>query len=145
MTCSRAAKTLPTIADFEKYREAFNLYGSERFDYGTSDCVLFVAKVIKHVHGVDHSSAFRYSGRPSALRMIATFGGFSGLIDYVLGEPKQEAEDGDVVLCRVDDVGEFLGIYLQGRVIAKTQTGAIAIRPDCVERIWNATGNRASC
>lgn len=103
------------------------------------DCVIFVAKCIEHVYGVDHVRQFCYHSKTSAYRMIKLFGGFAGLIDYVLGEPKylNYLETGDVVLCEDEPNGEFLGIYMVDRVIAKTQSGAVAKSSDIIKRAWS--------
>lgn len=131
------AITMDTCADLFKYREAFNKYSKIDFQYGEMDCVKFVSEVIKHVHGIDHAAPFIYKSKTSAYKMMNRFGGFSELIDYVLGEPKIEIDDGDVVLCEDEVNGEFLGIWMKNKVIAKTATGLISVPGDSVKRRWS--------
>lgn len=119
-----------------RYRAAFRLYASEPFTWGRSDCVQFVARVVRHVHGIDYAAGFQYGTRRAAYRILREHGGFSGLLEHILGKPRERVMDGDIVLCDLEKVGEFLGIYMQDRVIAKTTAGAIALPASCISRGW---------
>jgi hypothetical protein len=74
---------------------------SRPFQYGSSDCLQFVADVVESLTGVDHRARFpRYKTRIGAARITARMGGVEGILTRCLGLPKPVARAfrGDVIV-----------------------------------------------
>ena len=119
-----------------KYRKAFRRYSQTDFNYGSMDCCLFVARVLHDVTGRDYSAGFTYSSKTQAYRIIKAHGGLSHFLDSILGE-SGDYSDGDPVLCEDELNGEFLGIYINNRVISKSKIGLMETPKENIVRGWS--------
>jgi len=115
-------------------------FESAEFSWGEMDCCLFVADVLKDIHGRDFAEPWRgtYSTEFGAKRIIIKHGGMEGLLSSVFGpmHPAVDARDGDPVLfsgklIAPDSIGGALGIchrrqivYLTGRGLARAPLSA---------------------
>lgn len=63
-------------------RSAVTVWCSERFVWGSADCLLSLADIIKEARGYDPAAPFRgrYSTRIGALRVTREFGGYEGAL-----------------------------------------------------------------
>ena len=95
------------------------------FAYGSADCCVFVAHVLRAITGIDYLSRFpAYDSKLGAARIFARYGGYAGIMDSALKRiPVAQASRGDVVL-----VGEEVGICVGTAVACMTQSG-IHYRP----------------
>jgi len=70
--------------------EAVERFRGVPFAWGSADCCLFVADVLRDVHGTDYAARWRgkYSNRYGAMRMIELAGGsLERLVSGVFGDP----------------------------------------------------------
>ncbi len=72
---------------------------------GDTDCCQFVRSYLKRRTGSDPGT-LDYVSKRQALALIAQHGGIEGLLSSFLGEPIDDPQRGDVVLC-----GEVPGIH----------------------------------
>jgi hypothetical protein len=118
----------------EKVRisEALCRHRNAEFKYGSLDCCLFVADVLRDLHGRDFASKWRgtYHSEIGALRIVARYGGLKSLVSSVFGEmiPTAECKDGSPILLsrklyEQDAVGGALGVRNGGVVVYLTQNG----------------------
>lgn len=98
---------------------------SWEFSRGEHDCCGFVSHVVKHLTGRDLMAEFpKYRTKAEAERIIASCGGWEGMLDKVLPRiPVRQAGRGDVVL-----MGDEIGICVGTAVASMTQQG-IRYRP----------------
>lgn len=75
-------------------------------EWGVLDCCQFVREYARNLTGVDYGANLVYSTEDEANALIASHGDLLGLLTSILGQPKDEAEAGDVV---VTDMGGAYG------------------------------------
>lgn len=112
--------------------EALEQYKDTEFKYGTLDCCLFVANVIRDVTGKDYAAQWRgrYDSEFGALRMVAEHKDLKGLASYAFGNlmPMTDAVDGNPAIigppfCEHDSIGAALGICRGNDIVYLTEKG----------------------
>ena len=86
------------------------------FEWGKSDCVLWVCDYIQKIHGVDHAKDFRgkYKTEIGARRLMRAegFRSVEALVtSYYKRKPLTFAARGDLILCPSGSLGICLGYY----------------------------------
>lgn len=113
-------------------RSVLSRYESAAFAWGRLDCCLFVADVLKELHGVDYAAKWRgtYSTEFGAKRIVVRHGGVEGIARSAFGDmlPPESARDGDPVLLgrklvERDSIGGALGICQDGQIVYLTERG----------------------
>ena len=107
-------------------------YKSACFEYGTLDCCLFVADVIKDMTGIDYAAQWRgrYRSEFGALRMIAEHKDMRGIACTAFGKmhPVWAVKKGDPVLLNPqlvehDSIHEGLGIFDGDQIVYMAEKG----------------------
>lgn len=123
----------------EKHRESV-------FQYGTLDCCLFVADVLREIHGVDHAAPWRsqYRSLTGALRLVRKHGGVQGIAAAAFGDmrPPLLARRGDPVLIgppyvERDGIDAALGIFDGHGVIYLTDKGLARAPLSAIIGVWH--------
>lgn len=112
-----------------KLDEQIKLYRNQKFEYGVSDCAIFVCSVLKAITGTDYYKQFKglYSTRMNALKIIAKEGSLTNLVTKTFEIeplPPKYAMRGDPVLY-IDEgtKEECLGICIDHLIIAPREEG----------------------
>lgn len=109
------------------------------FAYGSTDCVLFAARVADAMTDGDYEAQMRaiYQDERSAVRALAERGGLEGAVRSVLGEPIGLAylQRGDIVL--FENAGrEMLGVWDGQAIVAPTAAGLGRAQVDAARVAW---------
>lgn len=94
----------------EALKLAVKQYESRPVMWGISDCCQFAATYWKHMTGENLAADFDYQDKLEAGRILVTYDGMEGLLEYLLGEPGT-LKPGAVVLTVVDDDTYAPGVY----------------------------------
>jgi hypothetical protein len=109
------------------------------FEYGSTDCLQFLADCLLAVRGVDYRDRFPvYSSELGAGRILIRHGGLCGLITSVLGPPRlaREAKPGDAIaglFCKQLTAGVCVG----GRGITTGPDGLIRVPLEAALYSWS--------
>lgn len=108
--------------------------------WGSSDCCMFAAAYVKAITGIDHSAAFEYHDKTSALRIIAEHDGdIANIITKCLGPAHTEAQPGDLVVCNAGEIrttGVFNGYCVCG---VHPEYGLARVLPFEITHAWSLT------
>lgn len=127
-------------------KELLAEYETATFEYGTLDCCLFVANIIRDCTGHDWGADYRgtYSTELGAARIVRGFGGLRRMWGSMLGSyhPVWSVRAGDVVYIRPeaveqDSVGESVGVYDGERVWYLTENGIISADLSIAQGCWH--------
>jgi len=127
---------LSTQVTSPKILAAFNKWEKGEFEYGTRDCVVFTAFMIKELHGVDYSHELIYGNEQQANEIIRAHKGFENLIDSVLGTPVEEPISGHPVMCDLPRIGLLMGVKFKESVAVVTKRGLTTIPDSYIVRSW---------
>lgn len=125
---------------------ALDRYRSAEFRWGEMDCCLFVADVLRDLHGKDFAEPWRgtYDTEFGARRLVVKHGGLDGLLSSVFGPmvPVDECGEGSPVLLRQklveqDSVGGAVGVIHGGKVAYLTKKGLAEAPLSYVVGGWN--------
>jgi hypothetical protein len=128
----------------EKLDEVLVANRDRTFAYGTFDCALFAADVVKEITGTDYAAELRgYDSQLSAYRIVKQFGSIESMVTKLLGkEPihPSGAHRGDVVLASLElasgEQGEILGIVAGARCFAPTAKGLRTFPRSAARLAW---------
>ena len=125
-------KALQEIVEVSKDRE---------FKYGSLDCVLFVADVVKATTGIDYSKEYRgrYKTDKGALRIVKKGGGLKTLVTATLGIESSKVEyakRGDPMLIKGKDE-DFLAVCLGEQSILVQREGLMYVKTLNCHCCWN--------
>lgn len=115
----------------------FNSWRRQQFAYGTADCCQFIAHMIKSLGGPDYSDFADYDSHESAQAIIDQHGGLGGFIESVLGDPSDDLDDGDPVLCAIPKIGEVMGVKWRNGVVCLVEKGMIHLSGKYVSKGWS--------
>lgn len=132
-----------------QYKERVRSYmlreAQQPFEWGKRDCALFAAGVLDALFGTHFYERFvgSYQSGKTALLKVYRHGGFKDFVTKVVGVKPVEIDantlprDGDLVFMRIDKAvtpwPACVGIYLNQRVLLKTQSGVMETRfNDCL-------------
>ena len=113
-------------------QDILDKYKASEFKYGTLDCCLFVANVIKDMTGIDYAVQWRgrYRSEFGALRMIAEHKDMHGIACAAFGKmrPVWSVRKGDPVLLNPelvehDTIHEGLGIFDGDKIFYMAEIG----------------------
>jgi len=123
------AAELPEI--LEKYRAL-------PFEWGTMDCCIFAANVVRDLTGVDVAEDLRgtYNTKFGAAKVILPYGDLQGLLVERFGVPRPAvlARRGDFVLGPVPEPA--LGVCTGNRAVFKSDGGLVALPLARCYRSW---------
>lgn len=128
--------------------DALARYANAEFAWGRLDCCLFVADVLKDIHGVDYAKQWRgsYRSQRGALKLVAEYGGVGGLASAAFGpmKPPLLARRGDPVLFRgslaPDGIDEALGVC-DGAIVCLTDKGLMRVPMSAAVGCWHVGGD----
>lgn len=89
----------PRVTDWElRLDDAIRVTGP--FAWGSADCCMFAARVVKAITGAEFAERFHYRDQFGARKILSRYGGVEGIATRFLGLPKEAAlaRRGDVVL-----------------------------------------------
>lgn len=122
--------TLPRPAQLDHVDQTLQEWRRTPFIYGYSDCMLSIGRYIAKIGGVDVTETFigKYDDHEGALAMMASYGGFSGLLTMAgarqaFGPP----ERGDIVGLSYGDGDTIGGICTGGFIAARLERGVIEV------------------
>lgn len=119
-------------------RRAFDKYASETFAWGSLDCCLFTALVLKEVHGVDYRTQFPdYGSRREAVNILRKFGSLRGLVESLFGDPVEPGElrDADIGYVSVKGISA-VGPVCNGRVVLKSKHSVFYVPVENCDMGW---------
>lgn len=107
--------------------------------FGVHDCLQFPALCIEAITGINHAAQFgEYSTEAGAAKLMAQFGGVSGILTKAFGEPVAPnfARVGDVVTLTV--VGLETGAVCNGTTVAfcAKPRGLAFVSRELIEKAW---------
>lgn len=112
------------------------------FIWGVHDCVTFVAHCVDAMTGSDHVARMQretaYHSEEEAYAVIASHGGWVGLISEFLGDHEETAlyaAPGDVVLV-INADREMLGIIIGHHVVAAAEEGLATLPYENIVTVW---------
>jgi hypothetical protein len=121
-------------------------YETATFEYGTLDCCLFVANIIRDMGGRDLAANYRgtYSTELGAAKIILNYGGLRRMWGAHLGSyhPMWAVKVGDVVYINPeaiepDSINEMVGIYDGEQVWYIAEDGLISADLSIAQGCWN--------
>jgi len=102
----------------ESLRRVCAVHLGEPERWGTLDCCQFVREYVRDLAGVDYGAEFDYTDEATAMALIAAHGTLVDLLASLLGPPKPEPEEGDVVVTQMGagsyGAGVFAGPWVIG-------------------------------
>lgn len=125
--------------DLAELPEIFDRYRYAPFEWGTLDCCLFAANVVRDLTGVDYAADFRdmYDTETGALKIIAAHGSMEEFLHNMLGDSQAPltARRGDFVLGQPENPA--LGICDGSGAVFKAPDGLTRLPlADCI-RAWS--------
>lgn len=109
------------------------------FRWGSRDCCLWAAGVVRAMTGQDYAAAWRgYRTKAQAEAIKAANGGVEGLLFQALGDdiPVTRAQRGDVVLIRHGEFQAAGVIAFDGRVAVQGRRGIEFLPRAAATRAW---------
>lgn len=109
------------------------------FEWGKNDCVLFIAKAVELITGLDYYSQFKYSTKEEAEKIIEENNGIQGLLTKYLGQPHNNymlAGRGDIVLMRLPEITCGLVDDSGQRIVALSEKGIVRLPLNKAWRIF---------
>jgi hypothetical protein len=123
----------------KRLHEAVEAARARPFQWGSHDCLLFAADVVRSMTGKDLAAHGRgqYDSDVSALRLIHNYGGMVPLVSKALGDPVPvlRAHRGDVVMYR-SELGPSLGVCLGAQCAFTGPTGLVFKQRKECELAW---------
>jgi hypothetical protein len=123
----------------KRLAEAVEAARARPFAWGSHDCLLFAADVVRAMTGKDLAAHGRgqYDSDVSALRLIHNYGGMVPLVSKSLGDPVPvlRAHRGDVVMYR-SELGPSLGVCLGAQCAFTGPTGLVFKQRKECELAW---------
>lgn len=108
------------------------------FSWGSNDCTTFAADAVEAVTGQRHLPELRdYSTEREAIRLLADYGGVSGIATQALGAPVPvaSAQIGDVVLTKAG-TRDMLAICNGATCIAPGPAGLVHLSMSTATACW---------
>lgn len=111
------------------------------FEWGASDCALWVANVVEAMTGIDYAESFRekYTTKTGADRALQRYGleQLAETVTGLLGAPieARRARRGDVVMMPMDGI-QSIGICLGRAVAFKSAEGLLFFKKSDCECAW---------
>ncbi len=123
--------------------QVIHKYAGKRFEYGRSDCCLFVGEMIEAATGVNPMIGFAYKNKSQATALIKQHGDIEAAITSALGKQidVDKAVDGDVVTIDTR-LGATAAIIYDGRIVARTPTGLMNYPKSWASKAWRAPCRR---
>lgn len=111
-------------------------YKTRSFEWGESDCCLFVADCIKAQVDVDPAAAYRgkYKTEIGAKKALVKYGSLEELLDSLFGRVDFKlAKRGDAVMFQ-SELGTTMGILWNGNIYSMGESGItqVDVTPDIV-------------
>lgn len=102
------------------------------FEYGETDCAIFVAGAVEAMTGEDHAAAYRgrYSTMAEGLALIDYHDHVAMVAHYLAEIPRSalaQVEVGDIAVIRSPDGQAALGVVGGARVFCWTEGGLVTI------------------
>jgi hypothetical protein len=111
------------------------------FSFGAQDCCLFAADCVRAMTGADFAAGFRgtYRTEGEAAQLLEPNGGVRGLATQALGEPldtSRLARRGDVVVVRVGQGPDALGVVMGATAVAPGMRGLVEVPMSAWQLAW---------
>ncbi len=127
----------------QRLHAAIDLHRRKTFRYGTHDCCLFAADLVKAMTGWDPAESMRgtYHDQLGAWRVLRNFGGEEAMLSELLGaSPTRDGTPmrGDV--CLLEPIGgeamKQVGVCIGDSVIVAAEVGVLHRSPSKVICYW---------
>lgn len=123
----------------DRLHKQIDLARAREAKFGMHDCLKFPALCIEAITGVNPATQFgEYSSEMGAAKLMAQFGGISGILTKAFGEPVAPnwARSGDVVTLTV--LGLETGAMCNGTtvVFSAKPRGVVFLTRGLIEKAW---------
>lgn len=109
-----------------------------KFEWGKNDCVLFAARWVEKVKGVDPLAKLpKWTNEQQARRVIAKFGSLEAAVTAALGEPVPYGREGDLALLPEGQGG--VAVVSGQHLAALSENGLEFAHKSCAVRFWRVT------
>jgi len=133
---------------YENYKKRFKHiiteYDRKSFIWGTRDCMLFIADVVRRLSGIDVGERFRgvYWNEKGAMQIIARYGdgSYPKLLEYVFSDfdnviPTKTFEGVGVCVVSVDG-SDFGGVYMDSLVYVFQPSKVRVYQVTDIKKAW---------